>query len=192
MLFRPASTACRRSAGKSGAFSLSASPKLSYTPITPKPRVYPSRKAFSSQEVAFGSVLIMAILFLDNNKTCTLDKTKLEYSNISLSKKTMNEKLIKKKAKTVANLMKSIAHEARLLILCDLVLGEKTVGDLQKDSLLSQSAFSQHLAILRQKKLVRCRKEGLYSYYSIANPDVKRLLAVLYEIYCQKKETNHE
>jgi len=90
----------------------------------------------------------------------------------------------KKQAQLATRLLKSIAHEARLMILCDLVEGEKTAGELQRFSQLSQSAFSQHLAVLRQDGLVKARKKGLYVYYSLANPNAIRLLEVLHEIYC--------
>ena len=90
----------------------------------------------------------------------------------------------KKQAQIATKLLKSIAHEARLMILCDLVDGEKTAGELQRFSQLSQSAFSQHLAVLRQDGLVKARKKGLYVYYSLANPNAIRLLEVLHEIYC--------
>lgn len=96
----------------------------------------------------------------------------------------MNIEEARGQAKLAVALLKSISHESRLMILCDLVEGEKTAGELQQFSQLSQSAFSQHLAVLRKEGLVKARKEGLYVYYSIANQNAARLLDALHELYC--------
>ena len=87
-------------------------------------------------------------------------------------------------ASEAVRLLKSLSHPSRLMILCQLVEGEKSAGDLQQQSHLSQSAFSQHLSLLRQQKLVKTRKEGLYVYYSIADTKVAQILGVLHQIYC--------
>jgi len=92
---------------------------------------------------------------------------------------------IQQNAKKAAEMLKAISHESRLIILCLLSQGEKTVGELLEHSSLSQSAFSQHLKVLRDKELVKTRKEAQTVYYSIKNEDVMKILNSLYEIYCK-------
>jgi DNA-binding transcriptional ArsR family regulator len=92
---------------------------------------------------------------------------------------------IQENAKKAAEMLKAISHESRLIILCLLSQGEKTVGELLVHSSLSQSAFSQHLKVLRDKELVKTRKESQTVYYSIKNEDVMKILNSLYEIYCK-------
>ena len=81
-------------------------------------------------------------------------------------------------------LMKALANRHRLLILCRLTDGERQVGDLAVEVGLSQSALSQHLALLRQDGLVVARREGVAMHYAIADPAVGRVIALLAELYC--------
>ncbi|MDC0535982.1 metalloregulator ArsR/SmtB family transcription factor [Francisellaceae bacterium] len=87
-------------------------------------------------------------------------------------------------AKKAALMLKALSHESRLLILCLLTQGEMCVSDLKEYSDLSQSAFSQHLSVLRKEALVKVRKESQTVYYSILDKNVEKILKVLYEIYC--------
>lgn len=87
-------------------------------------------------------------------------------------------------SKKAALMLKALSHESRLLILCLLTQGEMCVSDLQEYSDLSQSAFSQHLSVLRKEALVKVRKESQTVYYSILDKNVEKILKVLYEIYC--------
>ena len=81
--------------------------------------------------------------------------------------------------------LKSIAHEGRLLVLCYLSeAGELSVGELVGRIGLSQSALSQHLAKLRAQGLVATRKSSQTVYYRIAEPRVLTLLATLHDLYC--------
>ncbi|GAC1579800.1 MAG: metalloregulator ArsR/SmtB family transcription factor [Sphingomicrobium sp.] len=81
--------------------------------------------------------------------------------------------------------LKSIAHEGRLLVLCYLSeAGELSVGDLVNRIGLSQSALSQHLAKLRAEGLVATRKSSQTVFYRIADPRVLTLLATLHDLYC--------
>lgn len=91
---------------------------------------------------------------------------------------------LKNKATDAASLLKALAHPERLMILCQLINTELNVGELCAQSQLSQSAFSQHLAVLRRDGLVRTRKEAQTVYYSIANDHVLKVLKVLQAIYC--------
>lgn len=91
------------------------------------------------------------------------------------------------KAGSVARILKMLANEKRLLVLCRLaVAGEMPVAALASDVSLSQSALSQHLARMREQGLVAFRRESQTLHYSIADPQTKRLLLALKDIYCPK------
>lgn len=92
---------------------------------------------------------------------------------------------IQQSAKEATELLKAIAHESRLVILCLLSQKEMSAGELQQHSELSQSAFSQHLKVLRDKDLVKTRKEAQTVYYSIKNENILKVLNTLYDIYCK-------
>jgi len=95
-------------------------------------------------------------------------------------------KAMRRNAGAAAAMMAAISHEARLRVLCDLVGGERTAGELVERSGLSQSALSQHLSRLREEGLVATRREGVSIFYRISNPDAARILGVLHEIYCKR------
>lgn len=97
----------------------------------------------------------------------------------------MNIENIKARAGEAAEFLKSMANRSRLVVLCELVKGERTVGELEAVAGLSQSALSQHLAKLREAKLVRTRREAQTIYYALADPGVQRLIGVLYDLYCR-------
>lgn len=81
-------------------------------------------------------------------------------------------------------LLKAMASEPRLMILCQLADGEMSVGALQDVIGLSQSALSQHLAVLRGKQLVSTRREGQQIYYSLASGEAAAVIRTLYQQYC--------
>ncbi len=87
-------------------------------------------------------------------------------------------------AAAAANLLRTLANERRLLILCQLGEGELSVGALQARLGLSQSALSQHLALLREEGLVATRREGQMIHYRIVDPNAVRVIATLAEIFC--------
>lgn len=89
------------------------------------------------------------------------------------------------KAAAASELLKALSHESRLLILCILVNGERTVSEIETILGIQQAVVSQHLARLRIEELVKTRREGRQVYYSIANPGLNDLLAVLYRMYCE-------
>nr|WP_245415576.1 metalloregulator ArsR/SmtB family transcription factor [Ciceribacter lividus] len=89
------------------------------------------------------------------------------------------------KAAAASELLKALSHESRLLILCILVNGERTVSEIEAILGIQQAVVSQHLARLRIEELVKTRREGRQIYYSIANPSLSDLLAVLYRMYCE-------
>jgi ArsR family transcriptional regulator, virulence genes transcriptional regulator len=92
------------------------------------------------------------------------------------------------KAEHAALVLKSLSNKWRLLILCQLVKGETSVGSLERAIGLSQSALSQHLAVLRANKLVRTRRASQTIYYSIAGTEAPAILAALYDLFCQSPE----
>lgn len=92
---------------------------------------------------------------------------------------------LKASAESAVIFLKSMAHKDRLLILCHLSGGEISAGELARRSLLSQSAFSQHLAILREEHLVKTRRESQTIYYSLANGSVIEVLLTLKQIFCK-------
>lgn len=89
------------------------------------------------------------------------------------------------KASEAAHLLKLLANEKRLLVLCHLVAsGEMTVGALAEAVGLSQSALSQHLARLRDDGLVRARRQSQTIHYRIADPKAARVLELLKDLFC--------
>ncbi|MDX2224731.1 MAG: metalloregulator ArsR/SmtB family transcription factor [Rhodospirillaceae bacterium] len=87
-------------------------------------------------------------------------------------------------AKRAGALLKAMANERRLLILCCLATGEQSVGSLEKQVGLSQSALSQHLARLRRDRLVTTRRAAQTIYYALASDEVGTVMAALHAIYC--------
>lgn len=80
--------------------------------------------------------------------------------------------------------MKTLGNEHRLLILCTLIEGERSVGDLVERIGLSQSALSQHLARLRRDGLVRTRRSSQTIYYRVSGVEAPAVLATLHSLYC--------
>lgn len=89
-----------------------------------------------------------------------------------------------KHADEAAALLKALAHPARLLVLCQLVEAERSVGELLPITGLSMSALSQHLAVLREMALVTTRREAQTIYYSLTEGPAISLLDALYAAYC--------
>ena len=87
-------------------------------------------------------------------------------------------------AARAAALLRLLGNERRLMILCQLADGELSVGQIQPRVGLSQSALSQHLALLRDDGIVATRREGQSIYYRIADPAAMRIIATLAELFC--------
>lgn len=96
----------------------------------------------------------------------------------------MNLKELQSKAGVVETLLKSVGNKNRLIVLCELLKGERSVSSLQSAIGLSQSALSQHLARLREDDIVATRRESQTIYYSLASDKVARLIGLLYQLYC--------
>ena len=85
-----------------------------------------------------------------------------------------------------AGLLKLMGNPSRLLILCQLSEGERSVGELERVIGMSQSALSQHLALLRHQDVVSTRRDAQTIYYSLAGREASAVLATLYEVFCGK------
>jgi len=95
-----------------------------------------------------------------------------------------------KQAGQAVGLLKSMANECRLLVLCHLgAEGELSVGQLQDRIGLGQSALSQHLAKLREEGLVATRKESQTVFYRVCDPKAEQLLALLHDLFCPELGT---
>lgn len=94
-------------------------------------------------------------------------------------------------AEVATKLLKAIANPQRLRILCLLIEGELTVSQINEHVDLSQSALSQHLAILRQKSLVTTRKQAQTIFYSVADGAVNQIIQTLHDIYCPSGSETH-
>ena len=92
---------------------------------------------------------------------------------------------MRRRAGQVTRFLKSIANEQRLLVLCQLCSGEKTAGELTQVTGLSQSAVSQHLAKLRDNRIVKTRRKSQYIYYSLNSEETEAVIKLLYNLYCK-------
>ncbi len=88
-------------------------------------------------------------------------------------------------ADRACELLKAMANRHRLLILCQLVQGERSVGELAEFLGIRDSAVSQHLTLLRKDGLVSARRDGQTIWYSIASSEARTLLSALYDVFCK-------
>jgi DNA-binding transcriptional ArsR family regulator len=95
-------------------------------------------------------------------------------------------KQLEKNAHKASDLLGAMANPSRLMILCQLAGGERSVSDLQPMIGLSQSALSQHLAVLRRRHVVRTRREGQSIYYSLSSGQAASIMATLHEQFCRR------
>ena len=98
----------------------------------------------------------------------------------------MNPEAMRTHAGEAAQLLRALANDKRLMLLCLLVDGEHSVGELNAKVDLSQSALSQHLALLREDGLVTTRREAQTIFYSLASGPARRIIKTLHGIYCGK------
>jgi len=95
---------------------------------------------------------------------------------------------MQKNAKRVSDMLKSLSHERRLLILCQLVNGERSVGEIAQSLQMRDAAASQQLALLRKDGLVEPRRDGQTIYYSVSRADVRLLIDFLYAQFCETRK----
>lgn len=97
----------------------------------------------------------------------------------------------REQASEATGLLKALASEPRLLVLCFLAeRGEMSVGEIAEEVALSQSALSQHLAKLREQQLVTTRKRAQAVLYRVSDPKAEQLLALLHDLFCPELGTN--
>ena len=108
---------------------------------------------------------------------------------IDTSKSAANSRIdfdaMERNATDAVNLLKGLANESRLMIMCVLSEGEVSVGQLNQRIKISQSALSQHLAVLREQDLVQTRRESQTIYYRLANTAAMSVIELLREAYCE-------
>jgi ArsR family transcriptional regulator, virulence genes transcriptional regulator len=115
-----------------------------------------------------------------------------EYTNMSsmknalLKSKIQNAALVtlEEKAEEVSRLLAAMANAKRLMVLCNLLEGEKSVGELAEIVGLSSAALSQHLAKMRALDLVTTKRDGQTIYYQLASREIRQVLETLYRLYC--------
>jgi DNA-binding transcriptional ArsR family regulator len=95
---------------------------------------------------------------------------------------------LQKNARRASLLLKAMGNERRLMVLCHLASGEKSVGELEELIVLSQSALSQHLARLRKDNLVQTRRSAQTIYYSLAGGEAEAVMKTLHDLYCRKPD----
>jgi DNA-binding transcriptional ArsR family regulator len=96
-------------------------------------------------------------------------------------------KQLERNAHKASDLLGAMANTSRLMIMCQLADGEKSVSDLQPTIGLSQSALSQHLAILRRKQLVRTRRDGQSIFYSLSSGEAASIMHTLHDQFCRRR-----
>lgn len=87
-------------------------------------------------------------------------------------------------ADDAAAYLKTLAHGGRLMVLCHLSSGEKSVGELEKLLDMRQASVSQMLARLREENLVSTRRDGKTVYYDLADPKTKQIIGLMYQLFC--------
>lgn len=93
-------------------------------------------------------------------------------------------------AEQAAELLKALSNPQRLRVMCMLIDGERTVGEINAEIELSQSALSQHLAVLRDGGWVQTRRESQSVYYSVADGPVHKIIQTLHDIYCPTPDSD--
>lgn len=99
----------------------------------------------------------------------------------------MNIEIMERAADQASELLKALANRHRLLIICQLIDGERSVGELAEFLHLRDSTVSQHLALLRKDGLVSARREAQTIFYSISSEPAREVLRTLYQAFCAPK-----
>jgi len=108
----------------------------------------------------------------------------LDWNISNCSSSAMNLSDLTERSQDVASYLKVLANSSRLLILCELNAGERSVGALEEAVGLTQSALSQHLAKLRASGIVATRRDAQTIYYRLADPKAVRVMGTLYDVFC--------
>lgn len=97
--------------------------------------------------------------------------------------------LMREAARSACGVLRALSNEDRLLLLCQLSQGERSVGELEDALDIRQPTLSQQLGVLRNEGLVNTRRDGKRIYYSVADPKVLAVLGTLYNLYCPKEDS---
>lgn len=119
------------------------------------------------------------MLWLMRSPALTIYSNNRTYANMKIDITEMEAA-----ADQASDLLKALSNRHRLLIICQLIDGERSVGDLAQLLDLRDSTVSQHLALLRKDGLVSARRDGQTIYYSIASDPAREVLKALYQVYC--------
>ena len=103
---------------------------------------------------------------------------------MNTSSHVINPELLRGAATQAVGVLKLLANEDRLLLLCQLSQGERCVSELEEQLDIRQPTLSQQLGVLRNVGAVTTRREGKNIYYSVADPATLEILALLYRLYC--------
>ncbi len=117
-----------------------------------------------------------------DNNVDSLDLNVKDFAPVDLAKQMQDASL------QASQLLKSLSHPDRLVLLCQLTQGEYCVGELEALVGVAQPSLSQQLGILRKDELVTTRREGKQIYYSIASDDALAVLQLLYQRFCAKTD----
>ncbi len=101
-----------------------------------------------------------------------------------MKRNSIDTSLMREAASQATSLLRALAQEDRLLLLCEISQGECCVSELEERLDLHQPSLSQHLGVLRNEGLVQTRRDGKRIYYSIADMNALTVLNVLYKTYC--------
>jgi ArsR family transcriptional regulator len=99
----------------------------------------------------------------------------------------MNPAVLRRAAGKAVDLLKALANEDRLLLLCQLSQAEMCVSDLEEQLDIHQPTLSQQLGVLRNEGFVATRRDGKRIFYSVADPHALQVLKLLYRLYCSKE-----
>ena len=106
-------------------------------------------------------------------------------SSEPLQKPRLDFDAMRRNASDAVSLLKGLANESRLMIVCVLAEGEMSVGQLNQRIKLSQSALSQHLAVLREQGMVQTRRESQTIYYRLSDTAAVDIIELLHDVYCK-------
>ena len=113
---------------------------------------------------------------------CIFASAKVSSMKTDIAHETINP--LEARAEEVAATLAAMANPKRLLVMCTLLAGEKSVGELAEIVQLTPAALSQHLGKMRALRLVTTRRDGQTIYYSLASAEVRAVLETLYRVYC--------
>lgn len=114
-----------------------------------------------------------------------LTETAISNVPVKLLLDTSNTEELLKEARKASDLLKALSHETRLVILCLLAEGERSVSELEDMLEMPQAAVSQQLARLRFDGIVNARRDGRAIYYSIAGSEIETIIGALYNLFCR-------